>query len=415
MLLQIPLDIPDVTIEKINTPTEHGFVITVVSSLEGTLCQHCGKRIDKFYGYGKEITLRHLPILDQPVWIKIKPKRYQCPFCDKGPTTVQVCGWYDSKSPHTKAYEQWLLRDLINSTILDVSMKRGIGKAAAEGILNRHISQQIDWDKITDIPVLGLDEIALKKGHKDFVVIVSAINGKGEKHILAVLPDRKKETVKAFLAAIPETIKATIQRACVDMYEGYSNAIKEELPYVTVVVDRFHVAKNYRGCADKARKQEMQALKKSLSKEDYEGLKGVVWLFRKSWGSLTPEQQAPLLLLFSYAPILKQVYVLREVLTGIFNSQLTRAQAVIELNDWIRRVKELGLSCFDSFIGTLQTWMDEISNYFLQRASSGFVEGLNNKIKVIKRRCYGISGIGRLFQHIWLDVEGWRFFSYAKN
>ena len=91
MQLQIPLDIPDVTIEKISTPTENGFVITVVSSLEWTLCQHFGKRIDKFYGYSKEITLRHLPILDQPVWIKIKPKRYQCPFCDKGPTTVQVC------------------------------------------------------------------------------------------------------------------------------------------------------------------------------------------------------------------------------------------------------------------------------------------------------------------------------------
>ncbi|WP_394752819.1 transposase [Crenothrix sp.] len=70
------------------------------------------------------------------------------------------------------------------------------------------------------IPVLGLDldEIALKKGHKDFVVIVSAINAQGEKHILAVLPDRKKDTVKAFLASIPVAVKTTIQRACVDMY-----------------------------------------------------------------------------------------------------------------------------------------------------------------------------------------------------
>lgn len=415
MLLQIPLDIPDVTIEKINQPTKHGFVITVTSSLKGTLCQHCGKFIDKFYGDGKEITLRHLPILEQPVWIKIKPKRYQCPFCDKSPTTVQACSWYDSKSPHTKAYEQWLLRDLINSTVLDVSIKRGIGKAAVEGILNRHIHQQVDWSRITAIPVLGLDEIALKKGHKDFVVIVSAINNKGEKHILAVLHDRKKQTVKAFLASIPETLKATIKRACVDMYEGYSNAVKEELPNVTVVVDRFHVAKNYRDCADKARKQALHELKKSLSEEDYAELKGVMWLFRKSWQSLTQEQQLTLALLFNHAPILKQVYILREALTGIFNSHLTKSQAIIKLNDWIKWVHELGLSCFDTFVGTLQAWMEEISNYFLQRASSGFVEGLNNKIKVIKRRCYGISDIGRLFQHIWLDVEGWRCFGYAQN
>jgi len=170
------------------------------------------------------------------------------------------------------------------------------------------------------------------------------------------------------------------------MYEGYSNAVYEALPGVTVVVDRFHVAKNYRGCADKARKQEMKLLKKTLSDEEYAELKGVMWIFRKSCLALSPEQEATLLLLFSYAPILKHVYFFRELLTGIFNRPLTKAQAVIELNAWITQVQALKLSCFDSFVGTLQKWMNEVSNYFIQRASSGFVEGLNNKIKVIKRR-----------------------------
>lgn len=413
MLIQIPLDIPDVQIEKLDTSSKKGFVLTLTSTLKGTTCKHCGKPIDKFYGYSKEITLRHLPILDKPVWLKIKPKRYQCPDCDSGPTTTQTCSWYDSKSPHTKAYEQWLLRDLINSTITDVSMKRGVGEAALEGIINRHIHQKVDWQAIKTIPLLGIDEIALKKGHKDFVVIVSAINGQGEKHLLAVLPDRKKDTVNAFLAAIPAPQKATIQRVCVDMYEGYSNAVYEALSGVAVIVDRFHVAKNYRGCADKARKQEMQALKKTLPDEEYAELKGVMWTFRKCWADLTEEQQVPLLMLFRYSPMLQQVYILREVMTSLFNRPLTKAQAVIELEAWTRRVQELGLSCFDSFVGTLRKWMDEITNYFIQRQSSGFVEGLNNKIKVIKRRCYGIYDLGRLFQHIWLDVEGRRLFGYA--
>ena len=413
MLIQIPLDIPDVQIEKLDTSSKKGFVLTLTSTLKGTTCKCCGKPIDKFYGYSKEITLRHLPILDKAVWLKIKPKRYQCPDCDNGPTTTQTCSWYDSKSPHTKAYEQWLLRDLINSTITDVSMKRGIGEAAVEGIINRHIHQQVDWQKIKAIPLLGIDEIALKKGHKDFVVIVSAINEQGEKHILAVLPDRKKDTVKAFLAAIPVLQKATIQRACVDMYEGYSNAVHEALSGVVVIVDRFHVAKNYRGCADKARKQEMRTLKKTLSDKEYAELKGVMWIFRKRWADITQEQQVPLLMLFRYSPMLQQVYIFREVMTSIFNRPLTKAQAITELEAWIQQVQELDLNCFDSFVGTLRKWMDEITNYFIQRQSSGFVEGLNNKIKVIKRRCYGIYDLGRLFQHIWLDVEGRRLFGYA--
>ena len=54
---------------------------------------------------------------------------------------------------------------------------------------------------------------------------------------------------------------------------------------------------------------------------------------------------------------------------------------------------------------------NEITNYFLDRHNSGFVEGLNNKIKVIKRRCYGIFDTGRLFQRILIDLEGYRLFA----
>jgi len=413
MHLQIPLDIPDVRLEKVESSTTKGFVLTVSSTLKGATCQQCGKVIDRFYGYGKEITLRHLPIFETAVWIKIKPKRYQCPDCDTHPTTTQTCSWYDSKSPHTKAYEQWLLRDLINSTITDVSMKRGIGEAAVEGIINRHISRQVDWQRIQTIPLLGIDEIALKKGHKDFVVIISAINEQGDKHLLAVLPDRKKDTVKAFLSSIPAAQKATIQRVCVDMYEGYSNAVYETLPKVIVIIDRFHVAKNYRACADKARKAAMHALNETLSDRDTADLKGAMWVFRKRWQDLTMAEQIILLTLFRHAPSLQDVYVFRETLTAIFNSPLSEAQAVSKLEAWIAQVQAQGLSCFNSFIKTLQKWMTEISHYFSQRQSSGFVEGLNNKIKVIKRRCYGIYNLGRLFQHIWLDVEGRRLFGYA--
>gem|GEM_PF-5049861 len=69
-----------------------------------------------------------------------------------------------------------------------------------------------------------------------------------------------------------------------------------------------------------------------------------------------------------------------------------------------------GLKCFDSFLTTLDNWLDEITNYFLDRQTSGFQEGFNNKIKVLKRRCYGITNISHLFQRIWLDLEGFKLF-----
>jgi Transposase. len=84
------------------------------------------------------------------------------------------------------------------------------------------------------------------------------------------------------------------------MYEGYSNAAKEELPNAAVVVDRFHVAKNYRAGADKARKEVMRDLKKDLPATDYAELKGVMWAFRTPLKNLTEQQQAPLFKLWLF-------------------------------------------------------------------------------------------------------------------
>ena len=167
MLLKIPLDLPDVQIEAFDTASQKGIVIKVQSTCKGTTCRQCHQPIDKFYGYGKEITLRNLPIFEQSAWIKIKPKRYQRPYCDEGPTTTQRCRWYDQKIPHTKAYEQLILRDLINSTLTDISIKRGINVAAAE----RYIRQEVNWETITSLPLLRLDEVALKNDIKILLLL----------------------------------------------------------------------------------------------------------------------------------------------------------------------------------------------------------------------------------------------------
>lgn len=175
-----------------------------------------------------------------------------------------------------------------------------------------------------------------------------------------------------------------------------------------VVVDRFHVAKYYRDCADKARKAEMKRLKKTLPEQDYGQLKGAMRAFRKPWIALSAEQQGVLLQLFQQAPILKEIYIQREVLTGIFESRINKAQAAQAFMQWLERISALGLNCFAAFATPWDNWREHITNYYIRRETSGFVEGLNNKIKVIKRRCYGIYNLGRLFQHIWLDVQGRR-------
>ncbi len=197
------------------------------------------------------------------------------------------------------------------------------------------------------------------------------------------------------------------------MWEGYANAVTEFAlahPEVSieVVVDRFHVAKNYRECVDNLRKQECHRLKKELSEEEYAEMQGVMWPMRKNKADVTVEEQEKLNRFFAHSPNLKLAYDFREELTSIFELPLTKEEAREHILEWQNRVSQSVLTCFDKFLTTLNTWLDKIVNYFSGRCSSGFVEGVNNKIKTTKRRCYGILKNTTLFQRLYLDIEGYR-------
>ena len=414
LMIPIPLDLPDVKVLSTEVTPEGEIIITVESTQKGTKCRRCGCHIEQFHGYDEPLRLRHLPVFERQVSIEIRPRRYRCSHCKGGPTTTQRCRWYDPRSPHTKAFEQSLLRALINSTVVDVSRKLGLTEEVVEGALERQVASQVDWNRFDHLGVLGIDEIALRKGHRDFVTIVSRRSREGEITVLAVLPDRCKETVVAFLGCIPEPLKATVEQVCCDMYDGFLNAVKETLPQAKTVVDRFHVAKAYRGCADALRRQEVKRLKGQLSEPDYEAqVKGTLWLFRKPWSGLTPGEQQRLQGLFNLSPPLGAVHLMREIMTAIFEQATSKDQAQAWMQMWREYVVAHDIKGFDSFFITLDNHQDAITNYFLDRNSSGFVEGLNNKIKVLKRRCYGLLDVKGLFRRLTLDLEGYRLFGYA--
>lgn len=140
-------------------------------------------------------------------------------------------------------------------------------------------------------------------------------------------------------------------------------------------------------------------------------MKGSLWALRKKPADLTAEERRILRLLFRYSPKLKQTYDLQQQLTTIFDQPISPAAAKTKIRTWIKRVARSGLRCFDHFLNTLDRWWQEIINYFVNRDSSGFVEGLNNKLKVLKRRCYGLFNLKHLFQRIFLDLEGYRLFA----
>ena len=355
--------------------------------------------------------LRHLPILGRVVYLRLRPKRFRCPYCDDHPTTTQTLDWYDPKALHTTAYESHLIVQLINSTLSDVEAKEDVTPDALLGILDRFVAKQVEWHVLGRLVTLGIDEIALLKGHRDFVAVISAQTEHGELHVLAVLPDRLKATVLAWLHSIPASIRAGITTVCCDIWDAYITAVQEVLPHAMVVLDRFHVARHYRDAVDGLRKQELQRLKKELPKDAQDVLKHTLWPFRKRSTDLDEREQERLEVLLTHSPTLREAYTLREQLTMIFDTARSKKQGQRRLWLWRARVEKSGLRCFDGFVKLLDSWQDLIANYFIEHQTSSFVEGLNNKLKVLKRRCYGMRNVERLFQRLTLDVEGYRRFS----
>ncbi len=409
--ITIPLDIPDIRVLQTSLNERGEIIITIESTKAGTQCRKCGKRITKLHGRDEWVIIRHLPAFGRPTYLRYRPSRYQCQDCEGQPTTTQVLGWSDGNSPHSFAYDNHILLQLVNSTVEDVRVKERLSYDCVAGVLERRIETKVDWTTIAEIEILGLDEIALRKGQGNYVTLVTGRFRGGEIVILGVLPGHEKAVLVECLRLIPRRILQTIQAVCCDLWEAYIEAVREEIPTARIVADRFHVARHYRDAADEIRKTELQRLKKELPKEEYKKLNGSFRAFRKNAKDLNKEERKVLRGFFQHSACARQVYDFREEFTAIYDMNLSKKQAKSKFRCWILQVEQSGLLCFDNFIRLLRHWWEEITNFFVHRENSGFVEGFNNKVKVLKRRCYGIFNLTHLFQRIYLDLSGYRLFA----
>jgi transposase len=303
----------------------------------------------------------------------------------------------------TREYENYCLKFLINSTIKDVSEKLNTTEEVVEGIINRNIKTNINWSE-TKPTIMGLDEIALRKGHSHYLTIVSDLNG------------NSKDDILPFLQSIPKEILLSLEGVTIDMGASYFSALKELIDDVDrfnriVTIDRFHVAKLLGDKVDKERKKVVKKLKIEFENDDdkLESIKATMWPFRHHRDDLSEDENNRLEKLFELAPSLKECYKLREELYEIFElEKISKEEAKEKIDEWCKKAnlfETKGFNPFTSFIKTYINFEENILNYFTNRISSGPVEGLNNKIKVIKRRGFGFRNIANFAKRLFLDIN----------
>lgn len=412
--LSIDFDLAHVKVKKMERRKNGDYHIYVSCSATSTKCHKCGKVITKSHAQCKETIIEHMPIFDERVFIHVKWPRFICTDCDNNPTTSFHPDWLNETGKFTKTYEHFFLRMLVNSTIKDVAIKFNTTEEILQGIIDRNISTKIDWTNLNPSR-LGIDEIALRKGHSHYLTIITDIS-KGQKvKVLAVIDGRTKKDVVPFLKTIPREKLLSLESICADMGAGFFAAFKEVMNddivfNSTLTIDRFHVAKLIGTAVDNERKRVTKELKEKYSNDDavLNIIKNSMWPLRHHFDDLSPDKQEKLDSLFALSPYLEACYELREELYLIFESNYSKDEAKIAIDNWSLRAlecKDKINSPFESFVKTYNHFQENILNYFKARASSGPVEGLNNKIKMIKRRGFGFRNVLQFTQRLFIDIN----------
>jgi transposase len=159
---------------------------------------------------------------------------------------------------------------------------------------------------------------------------------------------------------------------------------RAKVPQATIVVDRFHVMKNLQEKLQDARRAAQRQLPKATRQE----LKGLRWLLVRNYDELDAEDRQKLQRAFEIWPELATLHGLKEEFRAFYERK-NRRTAIHALHMWIVKVQQTGHKALLKFLETVRRWEHQILAYFDERITNGFVEGTNNKIKLIKRRAFG--------------------------
>jgi transposase len=249
------------------------------------------------------------------------------------------------------------------------------------------------WQGAPRVRILGIDEIALKKRHKQYALVLSDL----ERHcVIAVLPERSKERLEHWFANLSTAERKAIRVVSIDMWEPYRRAVQAMLPHAQLVADRFHVMKQLNDRLTQMRR----SIQRQADEATRQVLKGSRWLLVNNRDQLTPQEETRLQEVLAASPELRTVYLLKEEFRTICEKSQDRRQAERFLRAWLWKAEHTADRFLLKFVKTLRNWWHEILNYFEDQVTNGFVEGINRAIRAIINRAYGY----RNFENFQLQI-----------
>jgi transposase len=369
--------------------SEIGIILQIEPIKKESVCHRCGTKSHRLHQNHRYI-VKDLPWGEEAVFLEINRRQFKCEKCEK-PFSEKL-DFVGGKRTYTKRLANQIISEVLENDIHSIAKKGVVTTEEIERMLKDAASELLE-SKPLKLKRLGIDEIALVKGQGSYCAVLVDLESS---KLLAILASRKQEDIKKMLMGWGEEVLESIEEVSIDLWKGYKSLVEEIMPNAQVVADRFHVMGQINQELDRERKRENWALKDSIKKAKsakrkvekekiLAGLKKSKYVLLKNEKDLLEEQKIKLEQVKNVSPKLKMMHELKEKIRSIFE----------EKNDWITGLFKIGIwlleakNHFPDSYQTIVRWLDEIIAYFDHRTTSGVVEGINNKLKLIKRSGYG--------------------------
>lgn len=342
-------------------------------------CSGCGATTTAVHDRSPR-RIRDLPVFESAVELVVPRLRLACPAC--GPRLEQL-DWLDPHARVTRRLAESVARLCAVTSLLHAARWFGLNWKTVKQIDFRHLERALGPVDLSGVSVIAMDEFAIQKGHRYATVVVEP----ERKRVLWVGRGRARADVRPFFELLGPEGCQRLRAVAMDMNTAYDLEVKQHCPNAEVVYDLFHVVAKYgREVIDRVRVDEANRLR------DDQPARRVVktsrWLLLRNRENVPPDQVVKLEELLAANRALLTVYLLKDDLKQLWRYR-SEAWARKCWRGWKRRALRSGLEPLKVFVRRLEPYLPGILAHCRWPLGTNLVEGINNKIKVIKRIAYG--------------------------
>ena len=327
--------------------------------------------------------VRDLPCGDLRIYLEFELRRVACRRC--GGVKRERLDWLAANPHYTNRFGLYVGKQCRSASIKEVADDLRLDWHAVKEMDKLYMREQLAREPEPRPGIIGIDEIAIRKGHV-YRIVVSDLER--EQPIWFGGVDRSEDSLTMFYDFLGAQRSARIRLAVMDMWRAFRKATLVNAPQAVILYDKFHVLRHLNEAIDKVRKAEYKRLTNRAGRKYIKGQKYVLLSHREN---LSREKRHRLKTLLAANKRLNTAYVLKEQFGQLW-SYRSEAWARRFFEQWRASLRWQRLKPFEDFAALIERHWDGIAMYCRpeNKVSLGFVEGLNNKIRVIQRRSYGL-------------------------